>query len=138
MLESWNFRKKFSSGDQAMNATVNLDGTDYDEGSPAHLAKIEQLHKVEIARYTRAHVEDATEKKQLEHQTRVLSEELKDGAREQAAALAEANAAIQESEDRFLRLVKGVKDYALYTLDASGNVASWNSGAELIEGYKDA
>src|SRR5450755_2686625 len=119
-----------------MNATVNLDGTNYNEGSPAHLAKIEQLHKSEIAKHTREHVEDATELKQLERQKRVLNEELKDGVREQAAALVEANAAIQDSEDRFLRLVKGVKDYALYTLDTSGHVASWNSGAELIEGYK--
>jgi two-component system, cell cycle sensor histidine kinase and response regulator CckA len=120
-----------------MNATVDLDGTKYDEGSPAHLAKIAQLHEIEIAKHTREHVADATELKQLERQTRVLNEELKDGVREQAAALAEANAAIQESEDRFLQLVKGVKDYALYTLDTSGHVASWNSGAELIEGYEE-
>jgi two-component system, cell cycle sensor histidine kinase and response regulator CckA len=126
-----------SSGDYDMNATVNLDGTNYTEGSPAHLAKIAELHKREIAKHTREHVEDATELKQIERQARVLNEELKDGVREQAAALAEANAAIQESEDRFLRLVKGVKDYALYTLDTSGNIASWNSGAELIEGYKE-
>ena len=119
-----------------MNATVNLDGTNYDEGSPAHLAKIAQLHRIEIAKHTREHLEDATELKQLERQKRVLNEELQDGVREQAATLAEANAAIEESEDRFLRLVKGVKDYALYTLDTSGYIASWNSGAELIEGYK--
>jgi len=55
----------------------------------------------------------------------------------EGSVLAEANKAIQESEDRFLRLVNGVKDYALYTLDPSGNVASWNAGAELIEGYKE-
>jgi PAS domain S-box-containing protein len=127
---------QFSSGDYDMNATINLDGTNYQEGSPAHLAKIAQLHQREIARYARERVEDATELKQLERQARVLNEELKDNVREQAAALAEANAAIQESEDRFLRLVKGVKDYALYTLDTAGNIASWNSGAELIEGYK--
>jgi len=32
--------------------------------------------------------------------------------------------------------MKGAKDYALYMLDASGNVVSWNAGAELIEGYE--
>jgi PAS domain S-box-containing protein len=64
------------------------------------------------------------------------SETLKLGARDQTAALAEARADLAESEDRFLRLMKGVKDYALYMLDAQGNVASWNAGAELIEGYK--
>ncbi len=60
----------------------------------------------------------------------------KDTVREQTAQLADATAALGESEDRFLRLMRGVKDYALYTLDTAGNVASWNAGAELIEGYR--
>ena len=55
---------------------------------------------------------------------------------DQASALADVTLALKESEDRFLRLMRGAKDYALYMLDASGNVASWNAGAELIEGYK--
>ncbi|MET0795498.1 MAG: ATP-binding protein [Polyangiaceae bacterium] len=58
------------------------------------------------------------------------------GMRDQSSALADVTLALRESEDRFLRLMKGAKDYALYMLDASGNVASWNAGAELIEGYK--
>jgi len=58
------------------------------------------------------------------------------GAPAQSDALAEVTLALKDSEDRFLRLMRGVKDYALYMLDASGNVASWNAGAELIEGYK--
>jgi PAS domain S-box-containing protein len=62
--------------------------------------------------------------------------ELREGAQAQTAALADAKVALRESEDRFLHLMRGVKDYALYMLDASGNVASWNAGAELLEGYK--
>ncbi len=58
------------------------------------------------------------------------------GIPEQSTALADVTLALRESEDRFLRLMRGAKDYALYMLDASGNVASWNAGAELIEGYK--
>ena len=61
---------------------------------------------------------------------------MQEGARAQTAALADAKVALRESEDRFLRLMRGAKDYALYMLDASGNVASWNAGAELLEGYK--
>lgn len=57
-------------------------------------------------------------------------------ALDQTAALADAKAALEESEDRFLRLMRGVEDCALYMLDAHGNVASWNAGAELIEGYR--
>jgi len=42
----------------------------------------------------------------------------------------------QQSEDLFRLLVNGVKDYAIYMLDAAGNVTSWNAGAEHINGYK--
>ena len=57
------------------------------------------------------------------------------GVIDQTRALAEANRALRESEDRFSRLMKGAKDYALYMLDAAGCVASWNAGAQLIDGY---
>lgn len=42
----------------------------------------------------------------------------------------------QDSEQRFRLLVEGVRDYALYLLDARGRVASWNPGAERIKGWK--
>src|ERR1700674_2699677 len=32
--------------------------------------------------------------------------------------------------------IDSVKDYAIFTLDRSGRVASWNLGAERIKGYK--
>jgi PAS domain S-box-containing protein len=38
-------------------------------------------------------------------------------------------------EERFQLLVNAVTDYAIYMLDASGNVASWNAGAERFKGY---
>jgi PAS domain S-box-containing protein len=37
--------------------------------------------------------------------------------------------------DRFQLLIEAVKDYAIYLLDADGNVASWNPGAERFKGY---
>jgi len=43
--------------------------------------------------------------------------------------------ALRQSEERFRLLVEGVKDYAIFMLDANGFVASWNSGAERINGY---
>src|SRR6185369_13931932 len=42
---------------------------------------------------------------------------------------------LRESEERFRTLVENVQDYAIYMLDAQGRVASWNAGAERIEGY---
>jgi PAS domain S-box-containing protein len=47
-----------------------------------------------------------------------------------------AEAALRESEERFRFLVDGVRDYAIYILDARGNIASWNVGAEHLKGYQ--
>ena len=43
--------------------------------------------------------------------------------------------ALRQSEDRFRILVDGVRDYAIFMLDASGRVITWNTGAQLIKGY---
>jgi PAS domain S-box-containing protein len=48
----------------------------------------------------------------------------------------EAQAALQESEQRFGMLVQGVHDYAIYMLDPDGRVSNWNTGAERIKGYR--
>jgi PAS domain S-box-containing protein len=47
-----------------------------------------------------------------------------------------AGQALHESEERFRLLVEGVRDYAIYMLDPDGLIVSWNSGAEVIKGYK--
>jgi len=43
--------------------------------------------------------------------------------------------ALRQSEKRFRLLVDGVVDYAIFMLDPSGIVSSWNSGAQRIKGY---
>src|ERR1700760_4545243 len=40
-----------------------------------------------------------------------------------------------ESERSFRLLVEGVADYAIYMIDPSGIVTSWNTGAQRIKGY---
>jgi PAS domain S-box-containing protein len=42
---------------------------------------------------------------------------------------------LEQSEERFRRLVNAVIDYAIFQLDREGNVTSWNPGAERIKGY---
>ena len=42
---------------------------------------------------------------------------------------------LHASEERFRLLVEGVSDYAIFMLDPSGHVVSWNAGAERIKGY---
>jgi PAS domain S-box-containing protein len=44
--------------------------------------------------------------------------------------------ALRQSEQRFRLLVSGVSDYAIYMLDLSGRVSSWNAGAERFKGYR--
>jgi len=95
----------------------------------------DSVHRAEIQKQTDAYVQDLTERQDLQDRTQTLNDELSDGAREQTAALADANEATQQSEDRFRLLVNGVKDYALFMLDPSGKVTSWNAGAEHINGY---
>jgi PAS domain S-box-containing protein len=52
--------------------------------------------------------------------------------------VAERTVALTRSEEQFRLLVQGVTDYAIYMLDATGNVSSWNAGAERIKGYRPA
>jgi PAS domain S-box-containing protein len=43
---------------------------------------------------------------------------------------------IPDPEDAsFRRLVESVRDYAIFMLDTTGHVVSWNEGARLIKGY---
>ncbi|MBV8594147.1 MAG: PAS domain S-box protein [Caulobacteraceae bacterium] len=48
----------------------------------------------------------------------------------------QAEAAIRRTEEQFRLLVQGVTDYAIYMLDPTGRVSSWNAGAERIKGYR--
>jgi PAS domain S-box-containing protein len=41
----------------------------------------------------------------------------------------------RDAEERFRLLVESVTDYAIFVLDASGRVVTWNAGAERIKGY---
>ena len=46
-----------------------------------------------------------------------------------------AEESLRASQEQFKLLVKGVTDYAIYMLSPSGEIASWNAGAERIKGY---
>jgi len=43
--------------------------------------------------------------------------------------------ALQASEERFRLLVDGLHDYAIFMLDPTGHVSSWNKGAERAKGW---
>jgi PAS domain S-box-containing protein len=43
---------------------------------------------------------------------------------------------LRKSEEQFRLLVQGVTDYAIYLLTPTGQISSWNAGAERIKGYR--
>ena len=45
---------------------------------------------------------------------------------------------LHQSEERFRLLVEAVKDYAIFMLDPTGHIVSWNAGAQRIKGYSAA
>lgn len=44
--------------------------------------------------------------------------------------------ALRKSEERFSLLVQSIEDYAIFILDSTGSVTSWNAGAERQKGYR--
>ena len=43
---------------------------------------------------------------------------------------------LERSEELFRLLVDQVKDYAIFAVDPNGYIITWNSGAELLKGYR--
>ncbi|MBW3585061.1 MAG: PAS domain S-box protein [Cyanobacteria bacterium 0813] len=50
----------------------------------------------------------------------------------------QAEVALRQSESRLRLIIESAKDYAIFTLDLNGTIASWNSGAQRLLGYTDA
>ncbi|MEI7825537.1 MAG: CHASE3 domain-containing protein, partial [Chlorobiaceae bacterium] len=44
--------------------------------------------------------------------------------------------ALRKSEEGFRLMVESVKDYAIIMLNGNGTITSWNTGAELLTGYR--
>ena len=49
-----------------------------------------------------------------------------------------AEEASRASEERFKLLVAGVRDYAIFLLDETGVISSWNGGVERVFGYSES
>jgi PAS domain S-box-containing protein len=48
-----------------------------------------------------------------------------------------AEEAVRQSEEKLRLMIASVSDYALFMLDPTGHVVSWNPGAERIKGYRE-
>jgi PAS domain S-box-containing protein len=79
---------------------------------------------------------DLTDRKRAEAAAQELNGTLERRVEERTRQLSEALSELRKSERRFRFLVEGAQDHAIFTLDAKGFVADWNSGAERIKGYR--
>jgi PAS domain S-box-containing protein len=85
-----------------------------------------------------AFTRDVTERNRLRGTQQQLTAELEERVQGRTRELQAALRRLQESERSFELLVDSVTDYALYMLDPTGRVVSWNSGARRIKGYEAA
>jgi PAS domain S-box-containing protein len=68
---------------------------------------------------------DLTERKAAEDRLAIFTQELK-----------QANEALKRSEERYHQMIAEVQDYAILLMTRNGEIQNWNTGAELIKGYK--
>ena len=105
------------------------------QGTPRHWTGDDVALVEDVARRVRT----AVERRRAEVVLRQREAEMHEGElrfREMLEAeIEERTAALEASEAQFRLLVQGVTDYAIYMLDAEGNVSSWNAGAQRIKGY---
>lgn len=52
------------------------------------------------------------------------------------SAQVQAEANLEKTEEFFRLLVDAVDEYAIFALDVSGNILTWNAGGERLKGYK--
>ncbi|ACU58868.1 PAS domain-containing sensor histidine kinase [Chitinophaga pinensis] len=60
------------------------------------------------------------------------------GTEIRAGHLAELNEQLQQSEERYYKMIEEVEDYAILSMDRSGIIQNWNKGAEKIKGYHES
>ncbi len=95
--------------------------------------------RLEIAE--RRHTEEALHraKTELEFRVEERTAELKNANQVLLSEIAQRQKTeeqLRHSEERNRLLVESVQDYAIFMLDPSGLITSWNAGAEKIKGYK--
>jgi PAS domain S-box-containing protein len=100
------------------------------EGIAAHAAIA-----IDNARLYRAAQDEIERRRNVEALLRSDRATLANDASERTAQTEQAIAQLRDSERHFRLLVQSVTDYAIYMIDPTGMVVSWNAGASRIKGY---
>jgi PAS domain S-box-containing protein len=90
---------------------------------------------IDNARLYRAAQDEIERRRKVEALLRSDRATLASDASTRTAETQQAIAQLRDSERHFRLLVQSVTDYAIYMLDPTGTVASWNAGAARIKGY---
>jgi len=92
----------------------------------------------DISRFRRAQQELARLNQELEQRVQARTRDLtlsNERLRREIEEHRRTEARLRDSEQRFRLLVQGVTDYAIFMLDPTGRITSWNAGAQRFTGY---
>ena len=81
--------------------------------------------------------QEIADREKAQEALRRANAELETRVQERTAHLAGAIHDLWESQERYYFILEHALDYAIFTLDKEGRVASWNSGAERVLGYAE-
>lgn len=87
-----------------------------------------QQDEIELVQLVASRCWESIERARVARKLQQLNENLEREVQQRTEAL-------RRSEHQFAQLVHGVTDCAIYMLDPSGRVATWNPGAARIKGY---
>jgi len=103
-------------------------------GLPARLISAQSdITRHKSAEFALSHANEQLEQRVFQHSWELqdVQGRAADQNREQAATQAKTRVVAEQ----FRMLVQGVVDYALYLIGPTGDVATWNAGAQRIKGY---
>ena len=100
--------------------------------------------------YANLYFSEITQRRRAEKELRRAHNELEDRVRRRTSQLMRANKLLlkqmaarkrverelRQSEERHRLIIEGARDHAIFMLDREGRVATWNSGAHAISGYR--
>ncbi len=98
---------------------------------------VQASNAIDKARLFRAAEDEIERRKRVEAQLRENEQTLEARVSQRTDELLAESRERQKAEGSFQLLVDGVVDHAIYMLDPTGRITSWNTGGQRIKGYSN-